>query len=103
MSHPAPVNQITEAKKVLTVPKIWAMFHLPGRPGPVCSCPLTADRRSGFSVSEDGLRWIDFTAGERGDAVDFLAKIRGFSRPEAHVEFLKLYEAIMARKEASDG
>jgi hypothetical protein len=102
-SHPAPVNQITEAKKVLTVPKLWAMFHLPGRPAPVCSCPFTTDRRSGFSVSDDGLRWIDFASAERGDAIDFLAKIRGFSRPEAYVEFRCLYEAILSRKEASDG
>jgi DNA primase len=100
MSQPALVSQVARAKGVLTIPKLWAIFHLPGRPATVCFCPFTTDRRSGFSVSDDGLRWIDFVTAERGDAIDFLAKIRGVSRPEAHVEFLKLHEAIIAREEA---
>ena len=99
MSRPGVLSQFAEAKEVLTVPKLWAVFHLPGRPGRVCHCPFSRDRRSGFSVADNGLRWIDFVSAEHGDAIDFLAKIKGISRPEAYIEFLKLYEAIAARRE----
>jgi DNA primase len=96
------VSQLTRVKAVLTIPRLWAIYHLPDRPAPICCCPFTTDRRSGFSVSDDGLRWIDFTTGERGDAIDFLQKILVVSRPEAYVEFFRLHRAVVAKKEAKN-
>ena len=56
------------------------------------SVAIPRDRSPSFSVSEDGQRWCDFATGERGDVIDFLAKVRGISSAEAFVELLKMTE-----------
>jgi hypothetical protein len=96
------VNQVARAKSELIILRIWAIYHLRGKPGRTCDSPSTVEPRPGFSVSADGQRWIDFTTGERGDQIDFLAKILEVSRPEAYIAFLKLHKAWRARREAKN-
>jgi hypothetical protein len=90
-----PRTRIEEAKARFTIPVLWRMFNLRGEPGKSCRSPFREDCSPSFSVSEDGLRFIDFGTGERGDAISFLAKIRGISNPEAFLELLKMAEGIM--------
>src|SRR5258707_3844340 len=95
-----PRRRIDEAKTRFTIPVLWRLFNLRGDPGSPCCSPFREDRNPSFSVSEDGRRWIDFATGERGDAVDFLAKIRRISNPEAWLELLKLAEGTMPQPTA---
>jgi hypothetical protein len=103
MSYPMMVSEITKAKAELKIPRLWRWYHLPGEPGLICDNPFTTERQPGFSVSDDGLRFIDFQQPhDRGDAIDFLAKILGVSRVEGYCEFIRLYRAWLARKEAKN-
>ena len=61
-------------------------------PGSTCRSPFREDRSPSFSVFDDGRRWIDHATAERGDAVEFLAKIKGISNAEALVELLKMVD-----------
>jgi hypothetical protein len=88
----APRSRIEEAKARFTIPVLWRMFNLRGDPGSPCRSPFREDRSPSFSVSKDGLHWIDFATGERGDAIEFLAKIKGFSNAEAFVELLSMVD-----------
>jgi hypothetical protein len=90
-----PRTRIDEARAKFTVPVLWRLFNLRGDPGSPCCSPFREDCSPSFSVSEDGRRWIDFATGERGDAVDFLAKIKRISNPEAFLELLKITEGAM--------
>jgi hypothetical protein len=92
----APRTRIAEAKDRFTIPILWRMFNLPGKPAKSCRSPFREDRSPSFSVSEDGLRWIDFANGERGDGIDFLAKIKGISSAEAFIEFREMSEGTVA-------
>jgi hypothetical protein len=78
-----PRTRIEEAKARFTIPTLARMFGAQGELGKSCR------------VSEDGLRFIDFRTGQRGDAVDYLAKIKGISNAEAWLELLKLAEGTM--------
>jgi CHC2 zinc finger len=88
-------NRIEEAKARFTIPVLWRMFNLPGKPARSCRSPFREDRSPSFSISEDGRRWIDFATGERGDAVDFLAKIKSISSAEAFIELLKVVDGTV--------
>ncbi len=90
-----PRNRIAEAMSQFTISVLWRRFNLPGEPTLSCRSPFREDRSPCFSVSEDGLRFIDFATGERGDALDFLAKIKRISNPEALLELLKMAEGVM--------
>jgi hypothetical protein len=89
---PTPRTRIEEAKARFTVPILWSMFNLPGKPARSCRSPFREDRSPSFSVSEDRLHWCDFGTGERGDAIEFLAKIKGISNPEAFIELLQMVD-----------
>jgi hypothetical protein len=91
-------NRIAQAKARFTIPVLWRMFNLKGKPARCCRSPFRQDRNPSFSVSEDGLVFHDFATGQGGDAIDFLALIRGISKPEAFVELLE-----MAGEAAADG
>lgn len=78
-----PRTRIEQAKLMFTIPTLARMFGAQGELGKSCR------------VSEDGLRFIDFRTGQRGDAVDYLAKIKGISNAEAWLELLKLAEGTM--------
>jgi len=85
-------TRIEEAKARFTIPILWNMLNLPGKPARSCRSPFREDRSPSFSVSEDGLHWIDFATGERGDAIEFLAKIKGISNAVAFIELLKMVD-----------
>jgi hypothetical protein len=91
-------NRIVEAKARFTIPVLWRMFNLKGEPARCCRSPFREDRNPSFSVSEDGLVFHDFATGQGGDAIDFLALIRGISIAGAFVELLE-----MAGTSAADG
>jgi DNA primase len=71
------------------------MFNLLGKAARSCKSPFHEDRSPSFSISEDGRRWIDFATGERGDAVDFLDKIKGISNAEAFIELRKMVDGTV--------
>lgn len=87
-----PRSRILEAKQRFSIPVLGRIFNLPWKPAKSCRSPFREDRSPSFSVSEDGQRWCDFATGERGDVIDFLAKVRGISSAEAFVELLKMTE-----------
>jgi hypothetical protein len=87
---PAPRTRIDEAKTRFTIPVLWRMFNLRGDPGSPCRSPFREDRSPSFSVFDSGRRWIDHATGERGDAVEFLAKIKGLSNAGAFIELLNM-------------
>jgi hypothetical protein len=89
-----PRTRIEEAKARFTIPVLWRMFNLRGDPGSPCRSPFREDRSPSFSVFDDGRRWIDHATAERGDAIDFLAKIKGISNAEAFIELLKRVDGI---------
>src|SRR6266446_9707087 len=96
-----PRRRIDEAKTRFTIPVLWRLFNLRGDPGSPCCSPFREDRSPSFSVSEDGRRWIDFATGERGDAVDFLAKIKSISNAEAFIELLRMVDGAAEKVEES--
>jgi hypothetical protein len=73
-----------------TIPAVWAMLNLPGRPGSPCKSPLREDRKASFSVYDGGQRWKDNATGEGGDVVSFFAKARGLEMAKALEEFVEL-------------
>jgi len=82
--------EIFEAKQRLRIPDLWRHFGYPGRPKTSCPCPWRQDHKPSFSVSQDGLLWNDFGAGEGGDAIDFLQWASGLSKKDAFRKFLEL-------------
>jgi hypothetical protein len=96
-TSPISRNRIEEAKARFTIPVLWRMFNLQGKPAKSCRSPFREDRNPSFSVSDDGLLFNDFATGHRGDAIDFLALIRGISTAGAFVELL-----AMAGENAAD-
>jgi CHC2 zinc finger len=87
-----PRTRIEEAKARITIPVLWRMFNLRGDPGSPCRSPFREDRSPSFSVCYEGRGWKDHATAEGGDAIDFLAKIKGISREEAFVSFLELVD-----------
>jgi hypothetical protein len=84
------MSAVAEAKQRLTIHEIAARFLPDWMPGKSCRCPWREDRNPSFSVSPDGRLWNDFAGSEGGDAVAFLARLRGCSESEAAREFIAL-------------
>jgi hypothetical protein len=97
----APRTRIDEAKARFTIPVLWRMFNLRGDPGSPCRSPFREDRSPSFSVFDGGRRWIDHATAERGDAIDFLAKIKGISNPEAFIELLRMVDGTVHQPASS--
>ena len=81
---------IQEAKNSLTIPVLWVKLGLGGRPRRSCSSPFREDHKPSFSVYDDGKHWRDFSTGEGGDAIDFIAKAKGINPKEAFKLFLNM-------------
>lgn len=81
---------IAEAKRRLTIPRLWEMLGLPGEPSKLCRSPFREDRSPSFSVYADGRRFKDFSTGLEGDAVDFLAEALELSAGDACRKFIEL-------------
>jgi CHC2 zinc finger len=77
-----------EAKQLVSIPRIWRHFNLPGEPGASCHSPFREDTHPSFSVSSDGQLFNDFGESKGGDAIDFLARVQNTS------EFFKVREFI---------
>jgi DNA primase len=52
-------------------------------------CPFHEDKTPSFAVYEDSNRFVCFGCGEKGDAIDFIMKLRNFSFKEA-LSYLKI-------------
>src|SRR5437016_5755270 len=100
-ASPMPRTRIEEAKARFTIPALWRMFNLRGDPGSPCRSPFREDRSPSFSVFDDGRRWIDHATAERGDAVEFLAKIKGIPNAEAFIELLRLVDGTVHQPASS--
>jgi hypothetical protein len=100
-AKPAPRNRIEEALARFTIPVLWRMFNLRGDPGSPCHSPFREDRSASFSVCYEGRGWKDHATGEGGNAVGFLAKIKGISKEEAFIELLNLVDGTAEKVEES--
>ena len=96
-----PRTRIDEARARFTVPVLWRLFNLRGDPGSPCCSPFREDRSPSFSIFDSGRRWRDHATAERGDAVDFLAKIKGVSNAEAYFELLRTVDRTGQKVEES--
>jgi len=76
------ISPLEVAKERLSVPAVWVMLGLPGRPGKSCRSPFREDRKASFSIYREGRKWKDHSTGEGGDVADFLAAACTLS-PEA--------------------
>ena len=83
-------SPLQAAKERLSIPALWAMLSLPGRPGRSCRSPFREDRNPSFSIYDDGRKWKDHATGEGGDAVDFVAVAFGISNEEACRKLIEL-------------
>lgn len=83
-----------DAKRVVTVTALWQKFGLPGEPSKKCRSPFREDRKPSFEVSVDPAdgfeKWKDWSTGEHGDVIDFVAKARGITNSEAIAEVIAL-------------
>lgn len=86
---------LSQAKGQLLIPILWQMLGLPGNPGKSCHAPWREDKSPSFSVSGDGTLWHDFSTGEGGDAISFLAKARGLSLGDACREFINMAGSVV--------
>ena len=82
--------QLAALKDWLTVPLVWQRLGLPGAPRKSCRSPFREDRKPSFSIYDNDRRWADHSTGEKGDAIDFLARACGLPRGEA----LRRYRAM---------
>lgn len=67
------ISPLEIAKERLTIPALWTMLGLPGRPTRSCRSPFREDRTASFSIYDEGRKWKDHATGTGGDAADFLA------------------------------
>lgn len=71
------MTTIDELKQQLDIRDLWRALGCAGEPGKSCRAPHRPDSNPSFSVHSEGTRWKDFGSGEGGDALDFIALIRG--------------------------
>ncbi len=76
-------SSLARAKDRLTVLALGPILFPGWEVGRSCRSPFREDRHASFSVFADGRAWKDFTTGEAGDAVDFIAKAHGLSKADA--------------------
>lgn len=89
-----PAMSIVDARARLSITALWQRLSLPGEPSKKCRSPFREDRKPSFEVSvdpSDGFeKWKDWSTGEHGDAIDFLAKARSLTNSQAIAEFCAL-------------
>ena len=86
----AVLSPLEAAKEQLSIPALWQLLNLPGRPSKSCRSPFREDRNPSFSIYDEGRKWKDHATGEGGDAVDFLAKAGNLSNQDACRELIDL-------------
>ena len=87
-------SPLQAAKDRLTIPELWAMLGLPGKPGRSCRSPFREDRNPSFSIYDDGRKWKDHGSDGGGDAVDFLARALNLSNENACRKLIELAGVI---------
>ena len=75
-------SPLKAALEKLSIPDVWQMLGLQGRPMPSCKSPFRDERNASFSIYAQCRHWKDHTTGEGGDAADFCAHARGLSQEE---------------------
>ena len=70
------------AKERLSIPALWHLLALPGKPAKSCRSPFRHEHHPSFSVYLDGRRFHDFVTGKDGDAADFVAFAYSLSAEE---------------------
>jgi hypothetical protein len=83
-------SPLQAAKERLTIPDLWQLLDLPGKPGRSCRSPFREDRNPSFSVYDDGRKWKDHATGEGGDAADFVARALNLSNEDACKKLIEL-------------
>jgi DNA primase len=86
----AVLSPLEAAKAQLSIPRLWAMLNLPGKPGRSYRSPFRQDRNPSFSVYDNGCKWKDHATGEGGDAIDFLARALNLSKQDACRKLIEL-------------
>ena len=69
-------SPLDRAKAVLTIPDLWVALGLPGpapKPGAVVSSPFREDKKPSFSIFHGGQLFKDFSTGDTGGVVKFVA------------------------------
>jgi hypothetical protein len=83
-------HHLEAAKEQLSIPALWQLLNLPGKPARSCRSPFREDRNPSFSIYDEGCKWKDHATGEGGDAVDFVAVAFGISNEEACRKLIEL-------------
>lgn len=78
------------AKMRVTIYDIAKEYFRDWKPAKSCRSPFRDDQNPSFSVYDNGKRWKDFGTGEKGDAIDFLARAANISRKEAFKQFMEM-------------
>lgn len=78
------------AKQRLTIPDVWQLKGLPGKPGKCCKNPSREDRHPSLSIWKDGRLFKDHATDQTGDVVAFLAMVGGISMSDAAKELIAL-------------
>lgn len=76
-------SPIEAARERFTIPELWETLNLPGQPGKSCHSPFRDEKTPSFSVFNDGQKWKDFSTGEGGDSVDFIAAALSLNASDA--------------------
>jgi hypothetical protein len=90
----AVLSPLEAAKEQLSIPALWQLLNLPGRPSKSCRSPFREDRNPSFSIYDGGRKWKDHATGEGGDAADFVAVAFGISNEEACRKLIELAGVI---------
>jgi hypothetical protein len=70
------------------------MFNLRGNPAKSCRSPFREDRSPSFSISEDGLRWIDFAT--EVDAFEFAGLVKADRSPVKDLNDFLLADPVLS-------
>ena len=85
------MNRLKDAKQKVNIKNVlWRKYGFPGEPRKLGRSPFRPDEHPSFSVYAHGHRWKDFSTGEGGDQIDFLAKAEGLDNRTACKKFLEL-------------
>jgi CHC2 zinc finger len=91
--------EIESAKARLTIPDLWSKFNLPGKPSKQCRSPFREDKNPSFGIYAEGRKFKDLASGAHGDAIQFLAMIKGITNREAFPLFLEMAKGYSPSEE----
>ncbi len=89
-------SPLSAALERFTIPGLWHLLNLPGKPAKSCRSPFRADRNASLSVYDEGRKWKDHASGQGGDVCDFLAAALNVSNAVAARRLIELAGALPA-------